>query len=157
MNDNYEKELAEQVDRLLKGLPDIPAPRHLGPRVLRSIAARAELPWYHQAWPAWPMALQALSLAVLLGGFGTFVYAAWQLTQAAGYQAAWEEVRETLAGFASIAGLAKVIVLALVHVIKQLGTPFLLGCIFAMGLAYSLFIGLGTVYCRVAFALRRSR
>lgn len=156
MNENSEHRWEQQVDRALKNLPDLPAPASLVPKVMRAIHQRAALPWYRQPWPVWPAPLQALSLALLLGGFGAFVYAAWQLTQAAGYQAAWDEVRQAFAGLAYVANVARLLAEALLLVARQLGTPFIIGCLTAASLAYGLLIGFGTLYCRVAIALRRN-
>ena len=44
MKPDPEYELERQVDRVLKRLPEIPAPRTLMPRVLAMVRTRAELP-----------------------------------------------------------------------------------------------------------------
>jgi hypothetical protein len=156
MKKNSEHRWEQQVDQALRNLPDLPAPASLVPKVMRAIHRRAALPWYRQPWPVWPAPLQGLSLAMLLGGFGAFVYAAWQLTQAAGYQAAWEEVRQAFTGLAYVGKVVRLLAEALLLVAQQLGTPFIIGCLTAASLAYGLLIGFGTLYCRVALALRRN-
>src|SRR5262245_46503139 len=102
MTTDHERQLEGQVDRALKSLPELKAPAALAPRVLATIAQRAAMAWYRQPWPVWPRAVQMTSLAILLGVFGAFVVAAWQLTQAAGYHAAWDEVGQLFSGFSPV-------------------------------------------------------
>jgi hypothetical protein len=59
-------ELERRVDRALADLPPLAAPDTLLPRVLASVRAWAERPWYERAWLTWPVGLQAASLAVLV-------------------------------------------------------------------------------------------
>jgi hypothetical protein len=58
------EELEKQVDRLLRSLPDRPAPRSLEASVLREIARRADLPWWRQSFAAWPVAARAVFLVL---------------------------------------------------------------------------------------------
>jgi hypothetical protein len=87
MKPDTQHELESQVDRVLKGLPEVPAPRTLLPRVLAAVRARAALPWYRQSWQVWPMPLQVATMFVLVASFGGFFFAAWELSRAAGYAA----------------------------------------------------------------------
>jgi hypothetical protein len=59
-------ELERRVDRALAALPPLDAPDTLLPRVLASVRAWAERPWYQRAWLTWPVGLQAASVAVLM-------------------------------------------------------------------------------------------
>src|SRR5262245_32986514 len=81
-----------QVDRTLKRLPEVSAPRTLLPRVLAAVRARAALPWYRQSWQAWPMPLQVATIFLLVASFAGFFFAAWELSRAAGYAAVREEI-----------------------------------------------------------------
>ena len=59
MSQEYEKRLEAAIDRELKALQDLPAPRTLAPRIMAAIAARAPVPWYRQSWQMWPVPLRA--------------------------------------------------------------------------------------------------
>lgn len=144
-----------QVDRVLKRLPEVPAPQTLLPRVLAAVRARAALPWYRQSWQAWPMPLQIATILVLVASFGVFLFASWELSRAAGYAAVRQEIGEMFSAVAVIGNVLGVLVSALRLVVEKLGTGFIIGCLAAAGLAYSIFIGLGTVYLRLAFSQRQ--
>jgi hypothetical protein len=57
-------------------------------------------------------------------------------------------------GVAVIGNVLGVLISALRLVIQKLGTGFIIGCLAAAALAYSIFIGLGTVYLRLALSQR---
>ncbi|HEY6167208.1 MAG TPA: hypothetical protein VI454_04155 [Verrucomicrobiae bacterium] len=68
---NNEHELERLIDRELKQLPPLRAPRTLMPRVLAEVRRRAALPWYQRAWFTWPRQWQvasAVALAAVLVG-----------------------------------------------------------------------------------------
>ena len=155
MRPDNQHELECQVDRVLKRLPEVSAPRTLLPRVLASVRARAAMPWYRQSWQAWPMPLQVATIFVLVASFGGFFFAAWELSRAAGYAAVRQEIGEMLSGVAVVGNVLGVLINAIRLVIERLGTAFIIGCLAAAALAYSIFIGLGTVYVRLAFSQRR--
>jgi hypothetical protein len=79
-------ELERRVDRALADLPPLGAPDRLLPRVLASVRAWAERPWYQRAWLTWPVGLQAASLAMLIliviGGAFAFPIAQEQVARA---------------------------------------------------------------------------
>ncbi len=152
MNSEYEKQLELEIDRALKGLPELEAPRGLMPRVMAAIERRAALPWYRQPWQEWPLALQTVSMLILLGSFGGLCVASWQLTRAAGFTLAMQEVGQLFSGIAVIWNILTVLVGAVVLVLKHLGTPVLAGCLVAVGLGYAICVGLGTLCVRLAFA-----
>jgi len=59
-------DLERLVDRELRSLPPVRAPRTLLPRVLAAVHAKTR-PWYSRAWLTWPLGWQIASLVVLLG------------------------------------------------------------------------------------------
>src|SRR5215471_4870905 len=125
MNPEYEKNLEAQIDRALKGLPELVAPGTLLPRVLERIAGREVLPWYRQPWPMWPLALRVTAMVFLLGSCGALCVACWQLTRAAGFSAASQEVAQTFSGLSAIWNVVNVLLSALVLVATHLGTLFI--------------------------------
>jgi Na+/proline symporter len=68
-------DLEARVDRALRRLPSPRAPHTLLPRVMTSVHAWRERPWYTRAWFAWPLGWRLLSIvpAALL------MYFVWHL------------------------------------------------------------------------------
>lgn len=154
MNTEYEKILEQRIDRELKALPELAAPRDLARRVRLALEARAALPWYRQPWQMWPAPVRAATLVFLLAGFGSLCFASYQLTRAAGLANAWLEVRGLFAGFDVIWQVANALGSALAFAFKRLGTGILLGCLAATALAWAACVGLGTMWVKLALARR---
>jgi hypothetical protein len=100
------------------------------------------------------MALRVAAFVLLLGGFGGLCFASWQLTRAAGYAAAAEELSRTFAGLSSLWNAINAVLGALVLVCKHLGTGFMVACGLALAMGYAICVGLGTVCVRMAWARR---
>ena len=154
MNFDYERRLEEAVDRDLKCLPELRAPNTLMFRVMKVIEARLSLPWYRQSWQMWPVALQAVSLVVLLAIFGSLCFGTWKLTHVESVATATGSVSHYFGGFGVIWHAAAALISALIVAVKQLGTGFLVAIFAALALGYALCVGLGTVYLRVGLARR---
>jgi hypothetical protein len=73
-NHEPDDKLDQLLHERLRALPDQPAPADLIPNVLRKIAARSARPWWRCAWPEWPLAMQVLSCAMLLGLAGSLYW-----------------------------------------------------------------------------------
>jgi hypothetical protein len=146
--------LEAAIDRRLKALPELHAPRTLVPRVMAVIEQRAGVPWYRRAWQTWPMALQAGSLAVLLALFGGLCMGVWQLTHSAGPEAAVHEINGWLAALNMIERTLDVLGSALVLAVQRLGAGFIAACVLLALVCYAVSLGLGTVYVRLAMAKR---
>jgi len=154
MNSEYEKRLEAQIDQALKTLPELAAPGSLLPRVRQSIASRRTLPWYQQPWQMWPTPLRTVTLVFLLTCCGTLCAACWQLTRAAGFSAATQELAQTFSGISALWNAVNVVLGALVLVAKHFGTAFMVGCGLALAFGYAVCLGLGTACVRLAFARR---
>ena len=154
MNPDYNKQLEAAISRELKALPELTAPAVLANRVMAALEQRARVPWYRRSWQTWPMALQAVSLVVLLALFGGLCLGGWQLSQAEATTLALHRVGEWFSGLSMIGNTFNVLVSAAVLVVKKLGTGFIVTCLVAAGIGYAVCVGLGTVYFRLAFAKR---
>jgi hypothetical protein len=81
MNPKDERELEALVGQELRQLPDLLAPGSLVHRVMLAVHQREALPWYRRSWPAWPAALQVVSIllmAVFAGGLMALtIYPSW--------------------------------------------------------------------------------
>ena len=65
MENNLDQKLAELIQRELRELPEIQAPRTLMPRVLAAIQHQARKPWWQRPWTAWPVGFQCATLMAL--------------------------------------------------------------------------------------------
>jgi hypothetical protein len=154
MNPEYDKQLEAAINRELKALPELVAPTVLASRIMATIEQRARVSWYRRSWQTWPVALQAVSLVVLLVLFGGLCLGGWQLSQTGTATLALHRAGEWLSGFGVIGNTFNVLVNAAVVVMKKLGTGVIVACLVVAGTGYAMCIGAGTVYFRLAFAKR---
>ena len=154
MNSEHEQELEMEIDRELKGLPELNAPSTLARRVMTAIERRRALRWYNQPWQSWPMALRVTALVVLLTMFGGLCVASWQLTRAAGVSAAAQEVAGLFSGLSTLWNTLNVLLGAVVVVARHLGTGFMICCALIVGMGYTACVGFGTACVRLVFARR---
>jgi len=154
-NDKYQQQLEEELQRELQGLPELKAPQTLSRRIMGAIAARAALPWYKLPWEYWPTPLRVATLACLLTAFGGVCFASWQLTRAAGFSTAMQEVSQVFSGVVALWNALTAIVSALVVVLKHLNTAWLVAIGLSCALGYAACVGLGTMFYRIAFAARK--
>ena len=154
MSLDYEKKLEVEVDRELKGLPEIAAPATLIARVMASIELRKALPWFRRAWHTWPGSLQGLFLIAMLALFGGICFGGWEASHTATFGLAVHKVGGWFSGLGAIYTALNALAGAGIALIKQINSAVLVGLLCAAGLGYSLFLALGTMYVRLAFAKR---
>lgn len=154
MSLEYERKLEAETDRELKALPDIAAPATLVARVMAAIEKRAALPWFRRAWDTWPGPLQGVFLVALLALFGGMCYGGWEASHTATFGLAVHKISGWFSGLAAIYTAFNALAGAIVALIKQVNSTILLAIFCAAGLGYAIFLGLGTMYFRLAFAKR---
>jgi hypothetical protein len=153
MNPDYEQHSAE-VDRVLKELPELSAPDTLISRVLKAVHARARLPWYQRSWETWPRLCQAASFAVLLAMFLGLCVAGANLPHFSGFLPARHALTNWIANAGAIWHAAAAILNAFVASARHLGSRIVVAALVAVGTAYALCVGLGTVCVRLVYARR---
>jgi hypothetical protein len=154
MSLEYERKLEAEIDRELKALPEIAAPSTLIARVMATIELRAALPWFRRAWHTWPGSLQGLFLVTMLALFGGICFGGWEASHTATFSLAVHKVGDWFSGFGAIYTTLNALAGAIVALIKQVNSVVLVAFLFAAGLGYAIFLGLGTMYVRLAFAKR---
>jgi hypothetical protein len=154
MNNEHDHLLEVEIDRELKALPELRAPVGLVNRVMQTIQAPVCLPWYRQAWPAWPPALRLVSLAMLIAMVGGAGFAGWKITHLETVASGLHRVGDWFGSVGAMFGAVHVLVNTLGLLLKQLGTGFLIACLAIIAAGYALCLGLGTVSLRLAFARR---
>jgi hypothetical protein len=154
MNPEYQKRLEAEIDRQLKALPELVAPRSLAPRVMALLARRASLPWYRQSWPVWPVPVRVFALVISLALFGVLCYAGWEFSQLPAFAVISGKLGGVFSVVSSIWNTFGVLLAAMLLAFKHLGNWFIFGSLAAVALAYAMCVGLGSVYLKVAFARR---
>jgi len=149
MNSENEKQLEAAIHRELKALPDLAAPDSLARRVMSAIRQSPARPWYERSWQTWPIALQTVSLVVMLALFGGLGLAGWELSRAAVTAHAVHRLGEFASAFQVAGNVLAVLVNSMVLAVRKLGAGFMAACFFSLCLAYALCVGLGTVYVRL--------
>jgi hypothetical protein len=152
VDNDYQKQLENEIDRELKSLPDMSAPLGFSQRVMRALQAPA--PWYRRSWQQWPLALQTVSMVIFLTVFGGLCLGAMQLAHMDLATTASHQLSSTFAWANPIVNIVSAIGSALVLGAQKLGTAFYIGCIAALALSYALCMGVGTVYFRMGLARR---
>ena len=150
MNESQEPLLAARIDRELRALPVLPAPKTLAPRVLAALAARQQAPWWRQSWAGWPPGIRMAFLAVSLGVAGLLVIVGLQLPTLGLATGALQTVAGWFAWIQAYVDPVWRIMEALWIGLKP-APPLLLWSVTAfIGLAYAMCVGLGTLGYRVA-------
>jgi len=154
MNENKDSQLEAAVDRELKALPNLRAPKTLLPRVMAVIDQRAGVPWYRRAWQTWSLPLQAVSMLVLLAAFAGMCFGSWQLVHGSAVASATSEASGCFRILSTTLSTLGVLVNALALAVRSLGSVVLFGILVALLLGYAVCVGFGTLYVRLAFARR---
>ena len=152
MSAEQDKWLEREIDRELKSLPELQAPRTLGPRVMTAIERRANAPWYRQPWLVWPVSARAAALFMLVASFGAVCVMAWHAPHIAGVTEATRQVGTWVSVTGAIWNALSVILGAVVAGLKSLGLGFIAAGLVTVAFGYAVCVGLGTVYVRLAFA-----
>jgi uncharacterized membrane protein len=154
MSLEYEKKLEEQIHYELKNLPDVAAPATLVSRVMAAIELRRALPWFRRAWHTWPGSLQGLFIVTMAALIGGICFGVWEASHTATFGLAAHKVGGWFSSLSAIYTALNALAGAIVALIKQVNSTVLIAFLCAAGLGYALFLALGTVYFRVAFAKR---
>lgn len=154
MQPEYEGELEAEIDRELKGLPELSAPDTLVSRVRLAIEGQPDVAWYRRPWQMWPVALRIGSLVILLVLFGGLCLAGERLAQGEVFIGASHRLGQWLSGVSALGNAASVLLGAVVLAVKQVGTGFIVAALAALAVGYAMCLGLGTVCVRLAFARR---
>jgi hypothetical protein len=121
---------------------------------MATIEMRAALPWFRRAWHTWPRPLQGLFLITMLGLFGAICFAALGVTHTAVFTQGVQKVTGWFSSLGAIFTALNALAGAIVAVLKQLNTAVVMAILIAAGLGYAIFLALGTMYFRLAFAKR---
>ena len=154
MNADYEKQLETEIDRALKGLPELAAPESLLSRVMAAVERRATQRWYQRSWQTWPRSLQGCFLVCLLALFGALCFASWRVPQADEFTTAMHPIVQWYSGVSAVCNAFGVVLTTVFGLVKEYSAGFIAPCLVALCLGYAMCVGLGTVCVRWAFARR---
>jgi len=149
MSDEIESKLEQQIERELRALPDVPAPRTLIPRVRAALAAGDQRAWWRRPWLTWPVPVRVFSSIVLALSAGAVWYGCnvlWDACQGASYVA---HASRWFGLFALIANSLVTLGRALVVAGQSAGQQFLLyGAAVCLAM-YAACVGFGTIFYRM--------
>lgn len=151
MNPNHEPQLESAVQRALKALPELTAPPSVADRVMTAIAGRERAPWHRRPWAAWPPALRAASLALMLTVFIGLCFAGRELAQTQAIARSAQAAGQWISGLNCVRNLGDILAESALLVVKKMGAPWIVAGSVAAALVYAFFLGLGTVCFRLAF------
>jgi hypothetical protein len=154
MQPDYERELEAEIDREMKGLPELSAPHTLVSRVRLAIEGQPDRAWYRQPWQMWPAALRIGTLVTLLVLFGGLCFAGQRLVHAEAFIGVAHRLGHWLSGVSALGNAVSVLLGAAVLAVKQVGTGFIVAALAALAVGYAMCLGLGTACVRLAFARR---
>lgn len=154
MNADYEKRLEDAIDRELKSLPELAAPAGLGARVMATLQCARTAPWYRQSWEHWPWLARVAAIVFLAGFFGALCFGVWKAPDTQAFAAASQEVARRSAGLYSLWSWLNSVAGVLVLAVRRMGDGVVFGCLGAIALAWSMFLGIGGAFLRMAFARR---
>jgi hypothetical protein len=86
--------------------------------------------------------------------FGGLCFGGWEASHTATFSLAVHKIGGWFSGFGAIYTLLNALAGAIVAMIKQVNSGILMAFLCAAGLGYAIFLGLGTMYVRLAFAKR---
>jgi len=149
---DYERQLEERIDCGLKALPELQAPPALAERIMSVVRLRAERSWYRRPWQAWPGALRAVSLPIVLALFGGLSWGATELAHGLASASAIQSLTGAAAGLGLCLRTLGVLGAAAILSLQHLGAGWLVVIFTALFLVYVACVGLGTVSLRLAMA-----
>jgi hypothetical protein len=122
MKSNHDANLEACISRELKALGELPAPRGLEYRVMRSIEARQRAPWYRSAWQAWPVSLQVASFVLLVAIFGAVCWLGGGVSQTASEAVVAQKSASWFSSLAFVGNILRALGDALLAVLNKAGT-----------------------------------
>lgn len=151
MNNNNDKQLEAEVDRMLKALPALRAPDTLIPRVLAIVGAEPRVPWYRRPWQTWPLALQMGSLAVALVFYAGLYFCIEEFVHALRGTYVAAQVNSMLGVLSAVYQAISTLADAFSLVLRRVSTGWLVACGALVLLSYGACVGLGTIFARLAW------
>ncbi len=149
------KDLEAFVHRALRELPEHRAPRSLESRVMASLAARRNVPWWQRGWQAWPLVPRTLVIAGGAGAAAALAWVAWNGSQAADEVSASGWLATHLPGLAAARSVLGTLAEAGGAVVQHY-QAYLLGALVVIAGAYVAAVGIGASLYRF-FAVNSDR
>lgn len=149
MTPGDEKLLETEIDRELKDLPELQAPRLLLARVMASVEGDPSARRRGFCWQTWPRLFQGASLVVMTLLFAAVCFAAANLARADAVRPVAHWIAD---GFAALGALAKAM-----NALGQSASALTLHgfgwgilCLAFLGIGYAFCIGVSALYVRIA-------
>jgi hypothetical protein len=149
MNPAPDPELESRLDRGLKALPLLAAPRTLVPNVLARLEARLAREWWRRAWWHWPVAAQGAFLLLALALVALASTGSWVVTD--GLDTGARMLGERLSGLADLGQRFAPLTETGLALAERFGASLLFYGGIAVLFAYVACLGAGTALLRIVW------
>ncbi len=152
MNPHDPEKLERLIHQTLRALPDRRAPHTLEARVLAAVAARMALPWWRQAFTAWPLAARAIFVLVSTAAAAGLVFAV--MTGSDGLPTVAPALARLQAPFVQLNAIGAALSDFCGAVMRAIPPLWLYGSLAVMAMLYTALFGLSAAAYRTLYARR---
>ncbi|HEY3853263.1 MAG TPA: hypothetical protein VGO67_02595 [Verrucomicrobiae bacterium] len=151
MNPDFDDpQLESEIDRQLKDLPELIAPRSLVPRTMQLIAQLAAV-WQSRSWSTWPMSIRAAFIVVSVALLAATVPGLRAFEQNL-LVPMFAKLNHWGASSEWIWNAATALASAGTAIVNHASKGIIFSCVLAIVLAYAACIGFGTVFVKLALS-----
>ena len=154
MNERYEKELEQLIEREARKLPELRAPETLVHRVMLAVHAKERQPWWQRPWLTWPRSAQWVSVVLSGATVAALVYFAAGAWQAAGMGSPLGKIAQWFSSLSPIWEWLVTVANAIALVLQKGAQQYLLIALGIAGSMYLLCVATGTACYRLAYNRR---
>jgi len=154
MNERYEKELEQLIEREARKLPELRAPETLVHRVMLAVHAKERQPWWQRPWLTWPRWAQWVSVVLSGATVAALVYFGAGAWQAAGMGSPLGKIAQWFSSLAPIWEWLVTVANAIALVLQKGAQQYLLIALGIAGSMYLLCVATGTACYRLAYNRR---
>jgi hypothetical protein len=147
MNPELEKQLEAEIDRALRGHPDLAAPPGLLARTLSALEQPE--PWHVRPWSKWPVAVRVAFLFVTLAAVAVAVMG-WRAVEPGLLASAYRFLNPAASGLRCFWDVLTALASGASQSAQRLGVGFMLACLVAVLGASAACAGFGTFFVRLA-------
>lgn len=148
------EQLEQKIHAVLRQQPARRAPMSLEARVMREIARRQALPWWHKSFAHWPAGVRVAFMVVATGLLAAAVLASMQLTGLISMQAATALLRPVVDAAATLKSAGVALGAVVKSFVPGLSQSWLYVALGVIGAAYAMMVGIGATAYRVFWQRR---
>ena len=152
--ENRDQPLERLIHQTLRDLPAHRAPRTLEGRVLAELARRAALPWWHQPYAHWPVAVRGVFFVVTAATAAVIIAAVFYVMRSSLAAEAVGEVRAGFEWLTFLRALATNVAEKGATIFRAIPPLWLYGAFALIAAGYATLVGMGAVAYRALRPIR---